>query len=300
MLLSPTIRAEGSEIWYSWNPRRKTDAVDVMFSSDAMPTDSIVITANWQDNPRFPAVLEQERLDCLRINPDQYDHIWMGGYATVLSGAYFAAHIATARQERRIGKVSADPLLPIRLFADIGGTGAKSDAFVLWACQFIGKEIRVLDYYEAQGQPLGAHVAWMRTQGYTPDKAQVYLPHDGATNDKVYDVSYESALRQIGYAVTVIPNQGRGAAKARIEAVRRIFPSCHFDDKCAAGVEALGWYHEKQDEHRNIGLGPEHDWASHGADAFGLMAVASERIQHERKPRKTSIESLMPTASAYG
>jgi hypothetical protein len=38
----------------------------------------------------------------------------------------------------------------------------------------------------------------------------------------------------------------------------------------------LGYYHERKDETRNIGLGPEHDWSSHAADAFGLMAVHYE------------------------
>jgi phage terminase large subunit len=49
-----------------------------------------------------------------------------------------------------------------------------------------------------------------------------------------------------------------------------------------AGRDALGWYHEKQDEQRNVGLGPEHDWASHGADAFGLMCVAYEAPTQKR------------------
>jgi hypothetical protein len=41
-----------------------------------------VVKANWRDNPWFTAELEQERLDCLRMQPDQYDHIWEGGYIT--------------------------------------------------------------------------------------------------------------------------------------------------------------------------------------------------------------------------
>ena len=136
---------------------------------------------------------------------------------------------------------------------------------------------RVRIDYEAVGQPLATHLAWMRQKGYTPDKAQVWLPHDGSTNDKVYNVSYESALRDAGYKVTVVPNQGKGAAKARIEAARRLFPSMRFNEQnCQGGLDALGWYHEKKDEQRGIGLGPEHDWSSHGADAFGLMCVAHE------------------------
>lgn len=276
-LLRPTIRAPGSELWFSWNPRRKTDAVDAMLRGVALPTGSVVLQANWSDNPWLPAELEQERQDCLRTNPEQYDHIWDGGYAQVLEGAYYAKYLAQAKLESRIGRVAADPLMTIRLFVDIGGTGARADAFTIWAAQFIGKEIRVLNYYEAVGQPLATHLAWMRSQGYTPDKAQIWLPHDGSTQDKVYAVSYESALTDAGYTATVVPNQGKGAAAARIEAGRRLFPAMWFDaEKTEPGRDALGWYHEKKDEVRNIGLGPEHDWASHGADAFGLMCVAYE------------------------
>ncbi len=289
-LLRPTIRAEGSEIWFSWNPRRKTDPVDALFRGLNPPTGSAVVRANWSDNPWFPKVLEQERLDCLNNEPDQYEHIWEGGYATVISGAYFAKHLQLARKEGRIGRVSPDPLMTYRIFVDIGGTGARADAFAMWVAQFIGKEIRVIDYYEAVGQPLDAHVAWCRDKGYVPGKAQFWLPHDGSTNDRVYKTSYESALKEVGYRVTVIPNQGAGAAKKRIEEARRLFPSIWFnEEKCSAGIDALGWYHEKKDEARNVGLGPEHDWSSHGADAFGLMCIAYEepkRVSDFDKPIK--------------
>lgn len=276
-LLRPTIRAEGSQLWFSWNARLRNDPVDMMLRGAEKPTGAVVVQANWRDNPWFTAELEQERQDCLRMQADQYDHIWEGGYITIAAGAYFAKHLAEAKAQKRIGRVAPDPLMTIRLFVDIGGTGAKADSFSIWAAQFIGKEIRVIDYYEAVGQPLDAHVAWMRSKGYVPSRAQIWLPHDGSTNDKVYDVSYESALKAAGYEVTVVPNQGKGAAAARVEAARRLFPSIWFnEDTTEGGRAALGWYHEKRDEARNIGLGPEHDWASHGADAFGLMCVAYE------------------------
>lgn len=279
-LLRPTIRLENSELWFGWNPRRKTDAVDVMLRGVEKPTGATVVRANWSDNPWFPAVLEKERQDCLRATPDQYAHIWDGDYATVLEGAYFAADIAKAREEGRIGRVTADPLMTLRAFVDIGGTGARADSFVIWIVQFVGREVRVLDYYEAVGQPLSAHLAWMRSRDYTPSNVQFWLPHDGSSNDKVFDVSYESALRSAGFKVTVVPNQGKGAAKQRIEAARRLFPSIWFNQATTQpGIDALGWYHEKKDEDRNIGLGPEHDWSSHGADAFGLMCVAYEPPQ---------------------
>lgn len=279
-LVRPTIRWENrrlglaSELWWSWNPRRKTDAVDLMLRGPIAPTGSIVVKANWDANPWFPSVLEQERLDCLRDDPDQYDHIWEGEYATVAKGAYYARALAEARKDGRIGRVARDPLMTVRAIFDIGGTGAKADACAIWCVQYIGREIRFLDYYEAVGQPLATHVQWLRSNGY--GDALIVLPHDGSTNDKVYDVSYESALIDAGFEVIVIPNQGKGAAAMRVEHARRLFPMMWFDEKCSAGLEAVGFYHEKWDVARNIGLGPEHDWSSHGADAFGLAAVAYE------------------------
>jgi phage terminase large subunit len=283
-LLRPTIRTKGSELWFSWNPRRKNDPVDMMLRQGLKPTDSVVVNSNWKDNPWFPSVLEQERLDCLRDTPDDYDHVWDGGYVTVVKGAYFAKHLTAARNEGRIGRVGPDPLMTVQLFADIGGTGAKADNFVFWAAQFIGQEIRVTNHYEVQGQDLAAHLAWMRKEGYTPDRAQVWLPHDGSTNDRVHNVSYESAFQDAGYHVEVVPNQGKGAAMARVEETRRLFSQVWFDEeKCSGGIDALGWYHEKIDEVREIGLGPDHDWSSHSADAFGLMCVAHE-VPDSSKP----------------
>jgi phage terminase large subunit len=268
------LRDAGSELWFSWNPRRKVDPVDVMLRGPERPTGASVVQANWRDNPWFTAELEQERQDCLRMQPELYDHVWEGGYIAVVSGAYFAKQLADAKavSPTRIGTVAADPLMTLRAHWDIGGTGAKADACAIWVDQFIGPQIRVLDYYEAVGQPLATHIEWLRANGY--GKAQCVLPHDGAANDKVFNVSYESALKQAGFDVRVVPNMGVGAANTRIETVRRVFPQIWFNASTTeGGRDALGWYHEKRDDARGIGLGPDHDWSSHAADAFGLMAV---------------------------
>lgn len=291
--LIPTLRDEESELWVTWNPLRKGSATDKRFRNTHDPRTKIV-EMNWRDNPRFPSILERARLKDEAERPDSYAHIWEGDYASVIEGAYYASALTQAKEQGRIGFVPPDPLMTVRLFCDIGGTGARADAFAIWAAQFIGLEIRVLNYYEAQGQPLAAHLNWMREQGYTPDKAQIWLPHDGSTQDKVHDVSYESALKAAGYTVTVIPNQGKGAAKARIEEARRLFPAMRFNaDTTEAGRDALGWYHEKRDTERNIGLGPEHDWSSHGADAFGLMAVAHEPPKGPRQPLNQSRKHIL-------
>jgi phage terminase large subunit len=287
-LLRPTIRKPGSELWFSWNPKHKTDPVDALLRGPELPPDAVVVQANWNDNPWFPDELEAERQFDLINAPDQYGHVWNGEYAQVTDGAYFAASLTRAKTEGRISHVAADPLMTFRAFWDIGGTGAKADACSIWIAQFIGREVRVLDYYEAQGQPLAAHVNWLRANGY--GSALCVLPHDGAQSDKVFSVSYESALRDAGFSVEVVRNQGRGAAAERIEAVRRLMPSVWFNEATTgAGRDALGHYHEKRDEKRGIGLGPEHDWASHGSDAFGLMAISYQAPVVAKRPRPVAM-----------
>jgi phage terminase large subunit len=273
-LLRPTIRADNSEIWFSWNPRRKSDAVD-QFLRGAKPDNAIVVKANWRDNPWFPSVLEEERHLDLSKFPDRYHHVWEGDYAKAFEGAYFASGLAEARKQGRIGKIARDPLLPLRLYWDIGGAGAKADACAIWVVQFVHQEIRVLDYIEGQGQVLGYYTQELHHRGY--DKALCILPHDGMNASAITGLKYADHLRDAGFSVNVVPNQGAGAAAQRIEAVRRLLPKCWFNEATTeAGRDALGYYHEKKDEQRDVGLGPDHDWSSHAADAFGLMAIAYE------------------------
>jgi phage terminase large subunit len=285
-LLRPTIRAEGSEIWASWNPRRKSDAIDD-FLRTKKPEGSIIVKANWRDNPWFPATLADERSLDLALYPERYDHIWEGEYAKAFEGAYFAKGLTEARANGRIGRVSADPLLPLRAFFDIGGSGRTADAMAIWIAQWVGREIRVLDYIEGVGQVLAYYVNELRARGYA--KAICYLPHDGVNENNVTGKRYEDHLRDAGFDVLPpIANQGRGAAMMRVEAVRRILPQCWFNEPTTeAGRDALGYYHERKDEARDVGLGPEHDWSSHAADAFGLMAIAYEEPDPRRpEPRK--------------
>ena len=272
--LIPSVREEGSEIWVTWNPEFKRAATDKRFRFNT-PDNALGAELNYMDNPWFPDVLEQARLDDKEKRPETYSHVWLGDYLTVVQGSYYEAYISEAKEDARITDVEVDPLMSFHAYWDIGGTGAKADATAIVICQLIGKRINVVDYYEAQGQPLSTHVAWLRKKKY--DNAVHYLPHDGKTNDKVYDVSFESSLQEIGFDVIVVPNQGKGAAMKRIDETRRIFGKFWFDKRRTDGlIEALRYYHSKVDEARGIDLGPNHDWASHGSDAFGMIAVTYE------------------------
>jgi phage terminase large subunit len=284
-MLRPTIRKSGSELWFSWNPTRKTDAVDDFFRGEKRTRRAVVVEANWRDNPWFPTELEEERLEDAELRAEQYDHIWGGGYRTVTEGAYYAESLTKAKAEGRIGFVARDPNMAVRTFWDLG----RRDFTSIWVAQWQGQKISVIDYIEGANQPPAYYFEELRQRGYRG--CMVYLPHDGSRvgPENASGRSYEDQARDAGFDVEIIRNQGQSAAMLRVDAGRRLFPRIWFDEaKTDAGRDALGAYHERKDEKRNVGLGPEHDWSSHAADAFGLMCVAYDepRMKRERQPAR--------------
>ena len=282
-LLRPTIRKPGSELWFSWNRTKKTDPVDVLLTGAHPPEDTKVVQANWSDNPWFPAELEQERRNDFSNRPEMYDHTWGGDYAKIVEGAYFMNQMLSVRNQGRILRLAPDPLMTVQLFIDIGGESSKSDAFVIWVVQWVDKEVRVLDYYERKGQSFQTHLGWLKSKGYIPYPendtqlyTEVWLPHDG---EHVYRYeSWEQSFREAGYLTRIIPNQGKGAAMLRVESARRLFPAVLFNDTkdVEFGISRLSEYHERIDPKHLVGLGPQHDDASHAGDAFGMMCIAYE------------------------
>jgi phage terminase large subunit len=221
-----------------------------------------------------------------RVNPTMAEHVWGGQYVSAIEGAYYAAQLAKVREEGRVTALAKDPILRVRAFWDLG----RNDATAIWLAQFVGREIRVLDYLEGRGQELSYYIAQLRSRGWSD--ALCELPHDGLHVRLESPGSVEQQLKAAGFEVHVTPNQGKGAALGRVEAARRLFPRIWFNDtpELAPGLKALAAYHERRDENRNVGLGPEHDWASDPADAFGLMCVAYE------EPTK-DIENMNPSPS---
>ena len=77
-MLRPTIRAPGSEIWVSYNPRSANDTVDKFFMGVTPPENAIIRHVNYDQNRFFPHELEEERKHDERHNRDRYGHIWLG------------------------------------------------------------------------------------------------------------------------------------------------------------------------------------------------------------------------------
>jgi phage terminase large subunit len=280
-MLRPTIRKPGSEIWCSWNPRRKIDPIDQFFRGPQAANDNDIaaVQVNWSENPWFPEELEKERLRDQRNDPDSYDHVWGGGYVTILKGAYYAEALKEAERDGRITNLSKDPNLRVWAFWDIGGPGKKADAMTVVIAQFVDQQINVLDYIEGRGQVLGYYTQELRDRGW--EKAYCVVPHDAAQThaDNPTGMDFEAQLNAAGFHTEKV-HSPPGIVMQRISRSRQLFPKVWFNKgKTEALTDALGWYHERIDEDRETGLGPDHDWSSHGADAFGLMCIRYEPPQ---------------------
>lgn len=96
--LIPTIREDGSENWVSYNPESPDSATHKRFIEQA-PANCIVTDMSWRDNPWFPDVLNQERLDDLEKRPETYEHIWEGAFLTLTDAQVFSGKFDVAEFE---------------------------------------------------------------------------------------------------------------------------------------------------------------------------------------------------------
>jgi len=92
-MLRPTIRKDGSELWFSWNPRHASDPVDSLLRGEHPPPGAVVVRTSYKDNPFFPAELEQERLFDLEHRPGRYGHVWEGEYEPTAIGAIWSREV---------------------------------------------------------------------------------------------------------------------------------------------------------------------------------------------------------------
>ena len=139
--LRPTIRKDGSELWFSWNSRHATDPVDQLLKGEETPKNAVVVKANYYDNPFLPAELLEEMEFDKRHKPDRYGHIWLGEYEPTAVGAIWDRQ--TLHQNRRSELpelerivVSVDPAVTSTENSDehgiiVAGVGADDRGYVL-------------------------------------------------------------------------------------------------------------------------------------------------------------------------
>lgn len=266
-ILIPTIRKDGSEIWVSFNPKNITDPTYqrfVAYTGD----DIISVKVGWQDNPFFPSVLNKERQKLLKADPEAYNHIWEGQPDTRRNGAVYARQLAKAREESRICRVPYDPSCQVFTAWDLGF----GDATAIWWLQFVGRELRWLDYYENAGEQLDHYVQIVKGKNF--NYANHYLPHDGG-HGNIRGESVSRQLYSMGFPNIVLPRETD--ITPGIELLRQTIAYSVFDaEKCKDGIHALENYGYEWDEDRSVFKNkPRHDWTSHCADAARYAAIAA-------------------------
>lgn len=271
-LLIPTIRAENSEIWFSWNPVNEFDPVDMMFRGKTPPPDSIVRQVNFTENPFFPEVLKQEAEHMRLTDPDQYNHVWLGGYRQTAEGAYYARQINDAIAEGRITHVPHQAEHPVHLVFDLG----MDDSTTVWMYQTVGREVQIIDYYESRYTSITDDMIAISRNPYLI--GTVFLPHDGKAKQKSSGKTTQEVVEGLGYKTQIVPSI---SVMDGISAVRSTFNRFWFaGDKCALGLKAVRAYHEEFDETLRIGKGPKHDWSSHAADALRYLALSLDMARN--------------------
>lgn len=289
-LLIPTIRAEGSEIIVTFNPELDTDETYQRFVVSP-PPNSKVVEVNYNSNPWFPDVLEQERIHCQITNKEDYDQIWEGKCRLAVSGAIYAGEVSDAIRHGRICNVPYDPRLKVHTVWDLGW----NDSMTVSMVQRIRSEIRVIDYIEESHKTLDWYAGELAKRnlnwGYD------WLPHDGNTKDFKTGKSAAEILKSFGRRTKLVPNIG---VEPGIKAGRMMFSQVYFDKaKTARLVECLKRYRRSINAATNEAGSPVHDEFSHGADNFRYLAVIADQLTNEQQA-PTFIPAYRPSDRSMG
>jgi phage terminase large subunit len=268
-IVIPTIRKEGSEIWVSFNPSSINDPTYQRFITN-QDDDVHVQKVSYRDNPFFPDVLEKERKKLEREDPEAYAHIWEGMPDTRRTGAVYVKQLNKAREEGRITKVPYDPAYEVFTAWDLGF----GDATAIWWLQFVGRELRWLEYYENSGEQLEHYVGIVKSKDY--NYSTHYLPHDGA-HGNIRGLSVTKQLFGMGLRNVVLDREAD--ITAGLDLLRQTIAFSVFDqEKTKDGMHALENYSYEWDDERQIfKKKPKHDWASNGADAGRYAAIAASK-----------------------
>jgi len=279
-VLIPTIRRESSEIWITFNPELETDETYQRFVVSP-PANSFVQKINWSDNPWFPETLDLERLALKQRDPEAYNTVWEGICRVTVDGAIFAKEMQMAELENRLTRVPYDSIKPVHVVFDLGW----ADHTALWFVQFIGMEIRLIRYMQANQQTISWYLSEMQKFGYFFDT--LWLPHDAATKNLGTGRSIEEIVRSAGHKVQILD---RVPVTDSINAARTIFNRCYFDrENCDEGLQCLRHYRYDVDEDGSWSQKPLHDQYSHGADAFRMLGLMVNEPK-KYKPKKVNYE----------
>ena len=268
-ILIPTIRKPGSEIWITFNPELDNDETYQRFVLEP-PEGAWVQKVNYTENPWFPEVLEQERLDLLRRDPVAYRTVWEGECRPAVEGAIYGNEIAKAIEAGRVRDVPHDPLLKVHAIWDLGWN---DDTSIILA-QKAASEVRIIGHISGHQRTLADYVQDLKAMPF--NWGVDFLPHDGASKSIQTGRSPAEILGALNRNVVVgqrlDPEQG-------IQAARLMFPRVYFDKQSTVNLmNSLKRYRRQMNQATGAFGAPLHDDASHDADAFRYLAVAEPQL----------------------
>lgn len=210
------------------------------------------------------------------MTEDQYAQEYECSFEAAIHGAVYGVWMREALEAGRIGKVPYDPALPVHTSWDLGF----DDNTSIWFWQITYGEIRLIDYYENNGNGVPHYTDLVKSKPYAYGRH--WVPHDAA--NELMAAGGRSIVNQMWEAqvkASVIPATSQQNA---IEATRMTLPRCWFDDEhCGAGIEALRQYQFEFDEDKKTFKSkPRHDWASHASDAFEIIGQVWRNPESER------------------
>lgn len=240
-------------------------------------------------------VLDEQEIQKMRDEGVSEEHIQQEFYCSFnrgVEGSYYGRLIEKARTEERVCNVPYDTRSPVHTAWDIGYGDSTSITF--W--QEMGGEVRIIDFYEAQGEGIAHYAKIIQTKPYV--YGTHYMPHDAGsgsiqTGRTLQDVAYEQGIK-----TTVLEREAD--ISIGIESVRSLLSICFIDEKkCSHLIKCLENYHKRYNEKtQSYGEAPVHDWCSHAADSIRYMANA--RIQYGRGPGSMTTDKLNKIKSQAG
>lgn len=233
-------------------------------------------------------IVPLHELEALRreMTEEQYLQEFECSFDAAILGSYYGKEFYQAEQQGRVGNVAHDPNFKVNTAWDLG----YSDDTAIWFYQVIAGEVRILQYFFANGQNIDYYADYIKSQKQY-NYGIHYLPHDAkaktlASGGKSIQ---EQLSAKLGWAnIRIAPEL---SLMDGIQAVRMMMPKCYFNlPTCDAGIEALKQYQREWDDDRKCFRDhPKHDWTSHPADAFRYLALCwkqeyKPQLQTQTKP----------------
>ena len=199
------------------------------------------------------------------MGDDKFQQEFECSFNAAVEGSYYGQIINDLEAKNQITTIPRETLSKTYCSWDLG----MSDSTAIWVAQVVGKEIRLVDFYENHSQGLDTYVSWLRDNEWS-DAVQL-LPHDVVVRELGTGKSRQEVLEEAGLEITIVKKL---PVADGIQAVRRLLPRCWFDKNVKQGLDALRNYRRNYDEKRNVFFdSPLHDWCSHAADSFRYLAV---------------------------